>query len=335
MPMINMDINTGNEFLLLINGNYHLSSDELWKLSQLIDQYPYCQTLQLVYARGLQNERSVHMAKQLKIAATYATDRQVLRFLLQSSLKVNSALSDSKSHEDIDTGSISEQESQPELDLENGRGSVEELVDEELKENNVSTEEPIMPDMEIESRQESDSVIGLDGPSAVRMNKKDALLSLIDHRLAELKAARRLEELNIRKAIEIDSEPGIHTLSPVFSSGGKPFDVNDLLQREDLLAKESVGSERSGKIGLIDKFLEDEPKLSKPRAGFFNQNEFVNQSNIDHDEIVSETLARIYVAQGNLTKALKIFEKLSLNFPEKSSYFAGQIENLLNNSNKS
>ena len=46
------------------------------------------------------------------------------------------------------------------------------------------------------------------------------------------------------------------------------------------------------------------------------------------DEIVSETLAKVMVQQGHISKARKMYEKLSLIFPEKSAYFADIIENL-------
>ena len=81
---------------------------------------------------------------------------------------------------------------------------------------------------------------------------------------------------------------------------------------------------------IIDRFIETGPRISKPRKDFFNPADKARQSTIDHEDIVSETLAKIYLQQGNAEKAINIYRKLSLNNPEKSTYFAAQIAKIQN-----
>jgi hypothetical protein len=87
----------------------------------------------------------------------------------------------------------------------------------------------------------------------------------------------------------------------------------------------------SGNSELIDRFIRNQPRISQPRKDFFNPVDKARQSSVDHEDIVSETLARIQLQQGNPEKAIKIYRKLSLNNPEKSAYFAAQIEKIQEN----
>jgi len=106
------------------------------------------------------------------------------------------------------------------------------------------------------------------------------------------------------------------------------------IETEKIAELSSSGAEETHQIvskeDIIDKFIREEPRISSPRATFYNPSENAAKSSMDEEEIVSETLARIYHEQGNIVKAVKIYEKLSLLFPEKSSYFAAQIQKIRN-----
>lgn len=80
------------------------------------------------------------------------------------------------------------------------------------------------------------------------------------------------------------------------------------------------------KTEIIDSFIKNSPSISRPKTTFYDPVDFAKQSVVDEENIVSETLAKIYMDQGYTKKALHIYEKLILKFPEKSAYFAGLIE---------
>jgi hypothetical protein len=55
------------------------------------------------------------------------------------------------------------------------------------------------------------------------------------------------------------------------------------------------------------------------------------EHSLDQAEILTETMAEVWTKQGNKAKAIEVYEKLSLQNPAKSHYFAGLIEQLRNN----
>lgn len=79
---------------------------------------------------------------------------------------------------------------------------------------------------------------------------------------------------------------------------------------------ESLKQETNYSKGL-DSFLENEKHRHK-----------IKKSSHTEFQVVTETLAKLYIAQGKNTMAVEVFEKLMLKYPEKSIYFAQQIQKL-------
>jgi hypothetical protein len=87
--------------------------------------------------------------------------------------------------------------------------------------------------------------------------------------------------------------------------------------------------ESEEKTDLIIDFIEKNPSIKVEKNKFFSPTETAKSSIIKNDELVTETLARVYLEQEHFEKAIEAYKKLSLKYPKKSSFFADQI-NLIN-----
>ena len=113
----------------------------------------------------------------------------------------------------------------------------------------------------------------------------------------------------------------------LFSSTEKTISDNSNLDKYSFLEWFDILSDDEPKVekkfDLIDKFIKNSPKIEFLEDQKSDPN-LIIETKIK-DELITETLAKIYVNQKKFNKAIKAYEILSLKYPKKSSFFADQI----------
>ena len=115
--------------------------------------------------------------------------------------------------------------------------------------------------------------------------------------------------------------------------------VPDLIEKEDITdiksenlqeykhPDEEKKEEKISQADLMDRFILANPRIEPSREKI--DHPLIDVSIVQTEEkqsFITETLAKIYINQEYYSRAIDIYEKLCLKFPEKSSYFASQIE---------
>ena len=90
----------------------------------------------------------------------------------------------------------------------------------------------------------------------------------------------------------------------------------------------SVQTEGLDANALIDRFIEQQPRIGKLREVEAPVEEWAKASVMEDPTLVTETMARIFAQQGQIGKARKAYRHLALTYPAKSTYFTAQLKKL-------
>jgi tetratricopeptide (TPR) repeat protein len=261
-------------------------------LETIINEFPYCQTGQLMSAINLNLNNSILFEEQLKRAASICPDRRKLFEHLH--------------YEAEETPSVMR------ID--------EEVVSLEAK---IDTEE-IKIVAEVEIKEESEIIVEekftpVAGEDELDLLEKGYLTAAISSTIL-LEADDVAESPIVKKEIEKELDLFDERVEHSFSSWLKHYKGDGHSTEKDVSIKEQVGRQ-----DIIDRFIQEDPRIKPKKTEFYSPTNMARISVTDSG-IVSETLAIIHVDQGNFQEAIEAYEKLMLKNPKKSSYFAAQIE---------
>ena len=329
------------------------------ELKETIGKYPYCSLLYLLLARAHRNEGDSQLQEVVQKAAAYSPDREGLYLFLHASgsksegrkMAAPEPPDQALPEETLAEEAPAEAAPVEEVPAEEAPGEeasaeaarAEEARAEEARAEGASNEE--MPPAET-SVEEAVDATAVDAtaveasPEAARVgeNEKHATTSL-----EKAKAGPRDIALNIDDQLPRTFTFWLRRIRQV--TEGEPdhsVKISDVLEKnyyQELITrkteKEYLSSSpvqfdlKKKEDRIIARFIEEDPQVIKPTVIIHakESSSEINESE-EEDEVISETLAQIYIDQDLTDKAIRVYEKLSLKFPEKSAYFAGLIEKL-------
>ena len=277
-----------------------LAVSQIDSIKQLIEQYPYFQSLRALHLKGLKNTDSFKYNSSLKKTAAYTTDRSVLFDFITSKEFNQNAISENIKQNTEYLKSL-EIDSADDISVNKSM-----LIDEALKAQIQSTEGVLDPNL---FQKKSEERTHLDSSSS----DQSSFISIdVENISAE-------EKLEIGKPLEFD-ENETHS----FTEWLKITDFKPI-NRESQEKKVAQKVPLESKLKVIDKFISENPKI-KPIEDSPNPRLIENEDSVLDKGLMTETLAKIYLEQKNYKKAIQSYKILSLKNPEKSSFFADRIK---------
>jgi hypothetical protein len=281
------------------------------EVRELMDLFPYFQSAHLLLLKGLHSSGDIKFENQLKQSAIHIADREVLYYLIKQ--EPDSITDVSEKATNI-TSPTTETPDNQQVVIESGKNSEELISELEKSAGDLTSGE--------QTASSSEELQG-HGVIVTAESETDESASVV---FVLENESEHVEETVIYMDPSF-SLPAKSDLLELDENGLNTPDFSPEKHNEEQSYPELKDTRKQTQADLIDKFIIANPRIEPVREKSEHPVEEISKAIIEEPgEFVTETLAKIYINQGYYSKAIDIYEKLSLKYPGKSSYFASQIE---------
>lgn len=287
---------TTNEFSNILKNPDQITLSQVYELENMIHEYPYFQAARAAHLRILYTQGSYRYNKALKITASHIGDRTILfEFITSAFFK------------------------EPKMPLfENTKKMPKTYYDEAIPKEFTQyvTEDVFKP---VHSKEE---------------NPSEVMTSIVGEFTPSSDKNRALEEsLQMGKPLNFEQNDTHSFEKWLEITHYKPIvrsEKNSVEPLKNTSIEKNVfekGDVRAKKFDLIDKFLENNPKI-EAKKDYISNIDLSTDNQSNERQLMTETLAKVYLEQGKYAEAIRAYQILILKNPEKSRFFADQINTI-------
>ena len=280
-----------------------VSTEQTKELEDVLSEYPYFQAARAIHLKGLKNLNSFKYNNALKITAAYTADRDVLFDFITSEKFSQNSIADkiSGKTEALIATKIISKEISPEIKKE--IPLIEKSADEPLPQNTLDVEQILDSKLFKSKDPEIDKAI---------QTKKAAEAAL---EIGKPLSFTKSEKFSFSEWLQLTSQKPIEKDS---TNEGQRNTIETNQQQKETIA-------RNKKFERIDTFIANNPKIV-PKEMSTTKAATKAFVKLNKNELMTETLAKVYLEQKKYKKALQAYKILSLKYPKKSSFFATCIK---------